>query len=338
MACNFCTLFDRNYFYKGLAMYNSLAANCTEDFNLWILCLDGLTYELLRQMNLPHVRLITLEEFESPELLKVKAERNVAEYSWTCASNFMWFLLQKNSSWDKLIYLDADLYFFNDPKILIAELGDKDIMITSHRYTKKYDQAAVSGKYCVQFIIFKNNKNGLVALDWWRLACLDWCFDYLDKGRLGDQKYLDDWPTRFQGVYELEHLGGGVAPWNVQQYDFYLENNEIIGQEKNTGEIFPLIFYHFHSFCLLSPIKYLPARRYDLSENVRRLICAPYFQALQNSIELVKKFSPDFNFGYKQVSVKEKTVARLSRFGAIKSIIIFCKLFKDKFYGQKNKG
>jgi len=329
MTYNFCTLFDRNYFYKGLAMYNSLAANCTEDFNLWILCLDGLTYELLRQMNLPHVRLVTSEEFESPELLEVKAERNVAEYSWTCASNFMWFLLQKNSSWDKLIYLDADLYFFNDPKILIAELGDKDIMITSHRYTRKYDQAAVSGKYCVQFIIFKNNKNSLAALDWWRLACLDWCFDYLDKGRLGDQKYLDDWPTRFQGVYELRHLGGGVAPWNVQQYDFLVKNNKIYGQVKKQSDKWPLVFYHFHSFCIISSQSYFPVRGYDLSKNVRTLIYEPYFKALQDNIALVKNFVPDFNFGYKSVSIKERLVSWLVRFSLIKYVIMFVKTFRN---------
>jgi hypothetical protein len=56
-----------------------------------------------------------------------------------------------------IIYLDADLYFFNDPKILIKELGNDDLLITEHRYTKKYDQSFNSGKYCVQFMIFKNN-------------------------------------------------------------------------------------------------------------------------------------------------------------------------------------
>ncbi len=335
---NFCTLFDRNYFYKGLAMYNSLLANSTVDFNLWILCMDDLTYELLQKMNLPKMKLVSLKEFESPELLKVKAERGLAEYSWTCASNFTWFLVQKHPEMEMITYLDADLYFFSDPKLLIDELGDKDVMITEHRYTKKYNQALASGKYCVQFMVFKNNSNGLAVLDWWRLAVLNWCYARLDNGRFGDQKYLDDWLTRFHGIHELQHLGGGVAPWNVQQYDFVRENNKIWGGVRKQSDKWPLVFYHFHSFCILSPQSYFPVRGYDLSKNVRTLIYEPYFKALQDNIALVKKFAPDFNFGYKSVSIKEKLVSWLSRFGFVKLIIGFIKLIKNKIYGQKNKG
>jgi len=303
---NFCTLFDRNYFYKGLTMYNSLIANCTEDFNLWILCMDDMTYDLLEKMNLPNIKLITLSEFESPELLKIKTERSVAEYSWTCASNFIWFLSQKYQKLKTLIYLDADLYFFNDPKILIEELGDKDVMITEHRYTKKYDQTITSGKYCVQFMIFKNNPNGLMVLDWWRRACLDWCFARIDNGRFGDQKYLDDWMTRFNCIYELQHLGGGVAPWNVQQYVFSkTKNSKIIGKEISSNRKFPLIFYHFHDFHLISKNKYYACGSYFLTKNVKNLIYRQYFKNLQNSLLTVKAIEPQFNFGFKKVDSKK---------------------------------
>lgn len=315
---NFCTLFDRNYFYKGLAMYHSLVANCSEDFNLWILCMDRTTYELLEKMNLPKIKLVSLEEFESPELLKVKKERSVAEYSWTCASNFVWFLLQKYPSCDTMIYLDADIYFFNDPKILIDELGNKDVMITEHRYTKKYDQSAVSGKYCVQFMVFKNTPNGLNILNWWRKACLDWCFGYLDKGRLGDQKYLDDWVIRFKSVHELQHLGGGVAPWNMQQYDFFIKNNKVFGCAKGKNDDWPLIFYHFHGFYLMSSDKYLPAPSYDISRNAKKFICASYFKALQKNIEFVKGFSSNFNFGYRPLTIKERVVFWLGCFSFVR--------------------
>jgi hypothetical protein len=288
-------------------------------------------------MNLPNIKLISLKDFENQRLLEIKAERNVAEYSWTCASNFIWFLLQKNKEFEMMIYLDADLYFFNDPKILISELENNDVMITEHRYTKKYDQSVTSGKYCVQFMVFKNNSNGLKILDWWRSSCLDWCFDYLDNGRFGDQKYLDDWLTRFNGVYELQHLGGGVAPWNVQQYNFFIKNKKIFGQTKNSENEWPLVFYHFHSFCLISPAKYLAARRYEISKNVNDLINETYFKALQSNIEFVKKFMPNFNFGFKKISIKEKIISKLSHFSFIKTVTKYIKIIKDKIYDKKNK-
>lgn len=310
MTHNFCTLFDRNYFFKGLTMYNSLIKNHTEDFNLWILCMDDLTYELLKKMSLPKIKLISLNEFEDENLLKIKKERTVAEYSWTCASNFMWFILQKKLNIESIIYLDADLYFFNNAKPLIDEIGQKDVLITEHRYTEKYkDSEKTSGKYCVQFMIFKNNTNGLNILNWWRKACLDWCFAYFDNNRFGDQKYLDDWLERFNNVHELKHLGGGVAPWNVQQYDFFIKDNIILGQEKSkSSTVWPLIFYHFHSFKLISENKYFPILGYDISKKVKDIVYEPYFKALQDSINIVKKFDPKFAFGFRKVTTKEKLI------------------------------
>ncbi len=332
---NFCTLFDRNYFYKGLAMYNSLAANCSEEFTLWILCMDDLTYELLEKMNLRGIKLVSLKEFESPELLKAKSERGVAEYSWTCASNFIWFLSQSHPELEMITYLDADLYFFNDPKILIDELGNNDVMITEHRYTKKYDQASVSGKYCVQFMVFRCNPNGLKILDWWRSACLDWCFGYLDNGRFGDQKYLDDWTVKFEKVHELQHLGGGVAPWNVQQYDFTVKDGKVFGHLKGKREEWPLVFYHFHGFCLLSKNRYFGVNGYVLSREVGDIIYRQYFKALRENLFLIKGINHDFNFGFKKVSFKDRIYTYIISNALIEKIYLN---FKNKLYGQKNKG
>ena len=36
------------------------------------------------------------------------------------------------------------------------------------------------------------------SLKWWQEKCIDWCHDYPDNGRLGDQKYLDEWPKLFR--------------------------------------------------------------------------------------------------------------------------------------------
>src|SRR5262249_46571451 len=150
----------------------------TGDFHLYIFAFDAAVYELLTKMQLAQVTVISLQELEhqTPALHKVKAQRTVAEYCWTCTPATILYCMEK---WNlpEVCYLDADLYFFADPAPLLREACDDSVLITLHRYTPQYDQSLHSGKYCVQFMLFKNDPWGKEALLWWRDACLDWCYN-----------------------------------------------------------------------------------------------------------------------------------------------------------------
>jgi hypothetical protein len=155
---------------------------------------------------------VSLASFESSELLRVKPGRTKGEYCWTCTSHAIRYVLD-TFSLPEVTYLDADLFFYAPPSILLDELdrSGASVLITPHRYTRRYDISRRSGIYCVQFTTFRADERGLRALDWWCERCLEWCHARVENGKFGDQKYLDDWPTRFPGVHVLEHLGG-VAP------------------------------------------------------------------------------------------------------------------------------
>lgn len=282
----FCTLFDSHYMIRGLAMYESLVKTCPE-FHLYIFAFDDLSFDILKQKALPNVTVIKLSEFEDKQLLAVKPTRSYVEYMWTCTPSVILFCI-KTYQLDHCIYLDADLYFYADPGQLIDEMPDSSsVMITPHRYTPKYDQTETSGKYCVQFMYFKNDINGLNVLSWWREACLAWCYAYFEEGKFGDQKYLDSWVIRFEGVHELEHLGGGMGPWNIQQYCMLEGSDGVLGEEILTKAEFQPVFYHFHA------IKYLPGNRvdlgmYTLSESVQQLLYKPYLLMLKKIAEELK--------------------------------------------------
>ncbi len=202
---------------------------------------------------------ISLKEFEDDELKEVKKTRSRREYCWTYTPSLIKYCLEKYNL-PLITYLDADIYFYDNPKVLIEEMGDYSVMISPHNYTPIYDQSKTSGIYCVQFLTFKNDKNGMKILEWWRNACNAWCYARYEDGKFGDQKYLDDWPERFEGVYVMKHLGGGVAPWNVQQYDFFkFDKGRIYLIHKDTKKIFPLIFYHYHN------LKFVNNKKVDLS-------------------------------------------------------------------------
>ncbi len=281
----FCTLFDSFYLRQGLVMYRSLLATCP-NFQLFIIPFDAECLRILTELNLDNVTLISLYDFENPDLLGVKSSRSTGEYCWTSTPYAIEYVLDTYNV-PQCTYLDADLCFFGDPAVLLDEMKDASILITEHRYTPEYDQSVTSGIYCVQFLSVRNNAQGRSTLSWWRDRCLEWCYSRVEDGKFGDQKYLDDWITRFQGVHVLQHLGGGVAPWNVQQYEL---TRDVSGKwwvgDSTVSQRVPLIFYHFHY------VKFLDRNRVDISpyrlsmKNVYSLY-ADYLRRLDQANELL---------------------------------------------------
>lgn len=289
---NFCTLFNSNYLSRGLVMYESLKENCP-DFHLFIFSFDDTSDQFLRKLVLEKVTVISLKEFEDAELLRVKPTRNTAEYCWTCTSSTILYCIEKYDL-PHCTYLDADLYFYSDPSVLIKEMGDNSVLITEHRYSPQYEKSVKSGKYCVQFITFRNDSSGLKVLRWWRERCLEWCYARHENGKFGDQKYLDDWTTRFEKVWVLQNLGGGIAAWNVQQYKFNFENQHIIGMEKKSGKEFPVVFYHFH-YVRFYFDNLVELGRRTLDNQVLSLIYKPYIEKLNKKANEIRCINPDIN-------------------------------------------
>jgi hypothetical protein len=282
MEAEFCTLFDKNYLARGLVMYRSLRRVC-RGVRLRVFCMDSLTKRILDGLAAPGLIAIDLSDLEShdSDLLSIKPTRTRVEYCWTATPAVCLFCLDREPDLRSITYLDADLMFFRDPNPLFEELGSESTMIVPHRFPPAWKHWEESkGVYNVQMVTFRRTPAGLEALRWWHERCIEWCHSRASDGRLGDQKYLDDWPERFENVRVLEHLGGGLAPWNVSQYSL-TRNPE--------GDIlvdgWPLIFYHYHSLRL-----YAPNRVAELARRLRshRVVREPYPLVWSTSFPITK--------------------------------------------------
>ncbi len=308
----FCTLFDKNYLYKGLALHRSLKVHCRE-FTLWILCMDQLTYDTLGQMNLECARLIPLADFEDDVLRRIRQERTAAEYCWTCTAPLILYVLQQEPQAPHVAYLDADLFFYRDPEPLYDELGEGSILIIPHRYAPAYqDRESTSGIYNVSMVIFRRDPVAEECLQWWKAQCLLACTLDPEAGQCGDQKYLDDWPSRFRNVVVLRHKGGGMAPWNISNYRLSHDNGRVRVDEDE------LIFYHFHSFQIvrsrLPGVRlFLASRGYHFTGAQIALIYRPYIQQLCRAMRQVGEISPGFDWG--RIILGWREMARLFRVG-----------------------
>jgi len=292
---NFCTLFNSGYLSRGLVLYDSMMNVCP-DSHLYVFAFDDVCYNFLKAKAYKNLTVISLKEFEDEKLLEIKSSRTSAEYCWTCTASVIRYAI-KTYNLPQCTYLDADMIFYQNPKMLIDEMGSNSVLITEHRYTKEYDQSEISGKYCVQFMTFNNDVNGMKVLEWWRNACIDWCYARVEDGKFGDQKYLDTWTKDFNGVHVLSYLGGGVAPWNAQQYLFFSDENKIMGKERSTGKLFDLIFFHFHGLKIFSnQIASLTSETYEFESKFVDLIYLPYLNKIkQKGLELAKEL-PGVNY------------------------------------------
>lgn len=280
---NFCTLFDYRYLSRGLALYESLVSSC-DKFQLFVYCFDADTYKILKTLNRPSLIPILFSNIENERLLSVKASRSFGEYCWT-ATPFIILHALKDYALSDCTYLDADTYFFSDPSILFEEIGSKSVGITPHWYSPAYNEEVLRGKYCVQFNYFKNNSDGLFVLNWWADRCIEWCSSVPEDGKFGDQKYLDNWMQEFGCVHEFSYRGGGVAPWNVQQYDI-VNRNSLEFYDKNQSRNFKLVYYHFHALDYINS-QSVSLGGYKLSAEHIECIYIPYVIHLEKIKELL---------------------------------------------------
>jgi hypothetical protein len=248
---HFATLFDINYLSRALVLIESMRKYCSEETFFYCLVMDVETEVYFKNNPIHNLEVIPLTDLENyfPELETVKNIRNRGEYCFTLSPFYPLYILSKNPHIQQITTLDADLQFFSDVNIIFKTYPNADVLITPHNFSQANLPAIKVGKYNVSFQSFKNNANGLKVLEDWKQQCFEWCSDAFDEEnqRYADQKYLDFWQERFEGVEEIRLNGAGVAPWNIEKLDLKLVNgNFYVGTE-------PLIFYHFQSFRIFSP-------------------------------------------------------------------------------------
>jgi hypothetical protein len=292
----FCTLFDSGYLIKGLAMMRSLLRFCPS-MKLYVLCMDAQTKEILEHLDLPSVHCITLAEIEDEALLKAKSERGVAEYCWTLSPCLPWHVMQMHPEIEFLTYLDADLLFYSDVQPLFDEIGGASIAIIEHRFTDRLKDHEVNGRFCVEWVSFRRDEQGMACLARWREQCIEWCYYRLEDGKMGDQKYLDEWPERYSANHIIMHPGAGIAPWNYAQYSF---SRDSYGNISVNGT--PLIFYHFHQFQLLENGKFDRLSTFYTSESREpEAVYEAYETELTRLLSEVREIVPYFKGGLKPV-------------------------------------
>jgi hypothetical protein len=285
MSRIYCTLFDKNYLYQGVALYQSLVRHA-RDFKLYVLCMDEISYSVLNGMKLENLIALRVEDILTPKLEEVRSRTSHGQFCWVCQPVICQYILEYFKA-DMVTYLESDSLFFSSPEPLFEEMGAKSVTLVPHNYSPEFDNTEAAGIFCVQFNAFKNNATGLAVLEYWK----EWCYKYNKSAPLEypGQTSLDNWPDQFDGVAVIRHIGAGVAPWNVSAYVLTMKN-----QRPHVNGM-PVVFYHYHQYGRFANGDH-ELGNYPMNQSVIDFFYRPYVAALREAEKSVRMFDATFSY------------------------------------------
>ncbi|MTI57005.1 MAG: hypothetical protein FH760_19375 [Geosporobacter ferrireducens] len=282
----FCTILSKLRVYQGLVLYRSLDYN-TDEFKLYILCADEESYSACSKMNLTKAVLVRAEYLGNEQLLFKRFERELNEFCWTLKPFLIEYVMNQCQPIEYVTYVDSDICFFNNPKRIYREHMGQDVLLSEHDYSLNYRGVEQScGKYNSGFIVFKNAENARYALKWWQDRCMEWCFDRVEEGKFGDQKYLEFMPGFFRNVGSIITPGVNIGPWNDTKYHFLYQDGKIFANKDK------LICYHFSGFRVINKNKIALVGG---SRKIHNILHLPYIDVLKNVFHDIEKVAPEFN-------------------------------------------
>lgn len=275
-----------------------------ENMSMFVLCMDAMSKEIMARYDLPNTILIDLDSFEDEELLSVKKDRSKGEYCWTCTAKLIHYVIKRFDS-SPCTYVDADLFFYTNPKVIIDEMADKTVSLVPHRFSRTLigkNQEKKYGKNCVQFNTFTSEQSSLQLLEEWTNECVKEC----SVSRGGDQVYTNKWDKHH--FVSISKIGGaGVAPWNINRFKLIDQERNIL-YDKNDKEKYKLIFYHFQNVKYINRYKIqieLKTQYWALDDKLINHLYYPYLillerekQILENKFHFVpeiRTYIADFN-------------------------------------------
>jgi len=288
------TIVSKNYMHYALSVRESFLQN-NKDTSFYIFLMDKLTtkeeIEIFQELNEHNIQIIGFEEIESKidSLLvnKMLFKYTILEMNTGVKPFAMEYLL--NIGFEKVIYIDPDICFYQPITEILSSLDKYDILLTPHILEPYFDQKSPSeldimkgGVYNLGFIAVKNTKNVISFTHWWQERLSEYGYSDIKNGMFTDQKWMDLTPSLFHKVCIFKDPGHNVAYWNLHERNMEFNNGIWYVNDK------PLVFFHYSGLPLHDIVSISKHQnRFNINdvENIKSLIF--------EYINLVKSFAPD---------------------------------------------
>jgi hypothetical protein len=273
---HFCTIASIDYLPFVETLYHSLN-NTGSPVTLHALVVNGETLPAS-----DGIKWYTLDQLSADPLIEEVVSRyhtNGNALRWSLKPFFLSFLVDR---FEKVIYLDNDIFFFNRFDFLFGELEKHTLLLTPHWSSFEplphFDNFLTSfqlGLFNAGFV--GATKRGKATLQWWGRLCLHRMETDPTKGLFVDQRYLDLAPIYDPEVGILRHEGCNISSVNMHQ------NRRVkIGEDVLINGTYPIVFIHFSG----ETVKHI--------QNGNDGLLLPYFKQYENVFSLSGHSLNDF--------------------------------------------
>jgi len=282
----YCTHFDSRYLARGIAMLRSLR-RFDARAPIHVLALDEQCAKILAGIFGSSVSLITTDTLHQryPELRGLREGRSQWAYYATQKPAFAVHTIEHAPPSSIVAFIDADTWFFADPRPMFAEFGASSIGLSPHRFPQELQHLAMYGQYNAGCNLWRADMEGLRCARNWANDCVERCDEQCEGGHFMNQGYLNHWPERYSGVHLLRHPGVNLAPWNLDNHVLAPDGAGIAVDDQ------PLIFFHFSGIVPAEDGSWrsiYPHRRRQL-EFLRESIYGPYLAAVETERRMLRE-------------------------------------------------
>lgn len=251
------TIVAKNYIGLALILESSIRKYYS-DLSFYIIVADEISKDLRNK--LPANVLIAKEclDLDVVTWHEMSFKYNLTEFC-TSIKPASFLYLFKKTDFEKIIYLDPDIYFYSSIEPIFKMLDECCILLTPH-ITQILDKGLSDspeniwhscGMYNLGFCGLKRSASALQMLEWWHARLRNDC--YIDSYNFlyTDQKWMDFLPSFFS-PQELKisfHLGMNIAPWNFYEREIFEEDNQLYVRSRcNKDREAPVIFVHYSGY------------------------------------------------------------------------------------------
>ncbi|AYF02862.1 hypothetical protein PY32053_03289 [Paracoccus yeei] len=187
-------------------------------------------------------------------------QHNIMELCTAVKGRALVELMKVEPDADLYVYLDPDVYIYNDLSVVADYLGNASIGLVPHILSVETTDIGVRltemsvtehGIYNLGHLFVRPDANGKALAQWWMERLDRYCFDDREFGLFTDQRWMDLAPAVFNGVCILKQPNLDVASWNLAGRHIWMDTRSDAGPDGLNDERnfrvddYCLLTYHF---------------------------------------------------------------------------------------------